>query len=243
MPTCPHCGFESGAGGGSCPLCGSRLGEAGGAPAGTVAAPAWEDPRAAFPGNLIGTWRDSLLRPTAFFRRVRPAGALSRPLLYYLIATVVGAFFTMWWEAVGLWPGTWRPETAGWAAEPGGAAALVGFFLTPFAALLALAVWTVVLHLFVVLLVPDRRPLRATARVLCYTAGPSVFTAVPLLGPLVGAVWATVLQVIGIREIHRTTTGRAAAAVLLPLAALLLLLAIVVAMALVAGLALIEQYA
>jgi hypothetical protein len=39
---------------------------------------------------------------------------------------------------------------------------------------------------------------------------------VPIVGTLVGAVWGIVLQVVGIRTAHRTTTGRAALVVILP---------------------------
>jgi hypothetical protein len=56
----------------------------------------------------------------------------------------------------------------------------------------------------------------ATFRVVCYASSPEVFQIVPICGGLVGGVWGFAISVVGLREVHRTTTGKAAAAVLLP---------------------------
>lgn len=241
MPACPHCGFEVTEGAADCPLCGSELappgsdpGAAGfGAPdpsgsrSGDAAPdgplPEWEDPGVSFPESFVRTWTESLLNPARFFPRVPWEGPLARPLLYFLLVSVAGAFFTLWWSALGL-AGTLPFALPVADLDVGrGALALVEFFLTPFAALLGLVLWTLILHLFALFLAPERRGLRATARVLCYASGPAVFTLVPFLGPLVGFFWGLVLQVLGLRAAHRTTTGRAVAIVLLPMGIFLLL--------------------
>lgn len=233
MPICPRCGFETAGGSSACPLCGSALGAPAQREGGRAA---WEDEAVPFPRNLLETWRESLFGPGAFFGRVAYEGSLARPLLYYLVISVASAFFTLWWEAVG-----WVPGRA-LLGDRSGAEALVNFFLSPFAALFGLAGWTLVLHLFVLLLAPSRRGLGATARVVCYSSGPMVLTAVPFLGAVVGGVWTLVLQVVGVRVAHRTTAGRAAAAVLLPLGGVLLLALLVVMLVVVVGLGFLEMY-
>lgn len=234
MTTCPHCGYES-AGLETCPLCSTPLGGSGGEVGGRsgvdtahVSWPAWEDGRVSFPRNLAQTWRDSVLEPTRFFRGVPYEAPALRPLLYFLILTVVAAMFTLWWQALGLESGS---LFEGAADEIRGPSALVEFFMSPFAALLGVLLWSLILQLFVLMIIPTRRGLGATFRVLCYSAGPSVCTILPYLGGLVGGVWMLVLQIIGIREAHRTTGGRAAAAVLIPLTLLLLLVVSLAAVA------------
>lgn len=247
MALCPHCGFDAGAGSAACPLCGSRLAPRAVEPGPTVP-PAWEEPGRGFPGKLLDTWRASLFEPTTFFRGVGTEPPFSRPLLYFLLVAVTGAFFTLWWETLGVWPtawvgwGEWGAEMGPLLPEPGPAAALAGFFLSPFVALFGLGVWTVILHLFVLLFVPGRRTLGATARVVCYASGPTVFSAVPFLGSVVGLVWATVLQVVGVREVHRTTTGRAAAAVLVPLALAVVLVVLAFLLLVLIGVSLLQPY-
>lgn len=243
MPICPHCGFEADPGSRACPLCGSGPLQHAQPGEGARAIPAWEDPGLPFGTRLATTWKESLFEPAAFFRRVGRSQSVSGPLLYYLLVTVVGAFFSMWWEAAGVWPPIWEGAPPGIAAEVGEpAAAVFRFFLSPFIALVGLAVWTLVLHLFVLLFVPERQPIGSTARALCYSAGPTVFAVVPFLGGLVALAWITVLQVIGLREVHETTTGRAAVVVLAPLAIVFLMVVFLVVL-LAAGAALLETYA
>jgi len=244
LPACPHCGFETGEGATTCPLCGSRTGSsaaaAGSAPrAGDdrgVAGPAvgWEDPRGTFPSNLVATWRASLFEPAAFFRGLPYGASLARPVLYYLIISVTSAFFGLVWASVSesLFPSM----TFGSFEQVG---PLVWFFFEPFAALIALGVGTLVLHALALILAADPRGMGATLRVFCYARGPSVFTIVPILGPLVGFVWSAVLLVVGVREAHQTTGGRAAVIVVTPILAVLvaffLLVALLVALGLPAG--------
>lgn len=223
MATCGHCGYES-HGVALCPLCGRRLSTDEPPGGGRSVEPTvpWEDPSVGFPGNLLATWSRSLLEPGRFFRAVPYGAPALRPLLYFLVVTLVSALFTLWWQSVGALPDELLgllgagPPSARWAA--------VEFFLAPFSALVMLVVSGGVLHLLSLLLAPRHRAFGATLRVLCYAAGPGVLTAVPWLGGLIGAAWSLVLVIVGLREAHRTTTGRAAAIVLLPVAALFLLL-------------------
>ena len=215
----------------------------GGAERDAVAATiAWEDPAVPFPADMVRTWRRSVFEPSEFFREVPWGGSLARPVLYYLIVAVVAALFTLWWRMLGVMVGVrsilWQDGTMRLST---GADAVLEFFVTPFAALVGLLVWTLILHVLVVLLAPQRRGLAATARGLCYSYGPAVFAVVPVAGALVGLVWTLVLEVVALREAHRTTTGRAVAIVLLPLAALAVLLtALVIFAVLVLGLTAVE---
>jgi hypothetical protein len=194
---------------------------------------AWEDETVPFPANLGLTWWECLVSPDRFFRRVSWDGPRARPLLYLLIVAILGSLLGLFWFMSG--PGD-AAERLGVSLE----LQLLGFFLTPFAVLLALGLVSLVQHLFVWLLAPGRRGLGATVTVLCYASGVGVATAFlppamafawPITG-LLGAtylvfyftlmvaaqVWYVVVLVIGLRNAHSTTTGQASAIVLLPLA-------------------------
>lgn len=189
----------------------------------------WEDPERGFPAGLWATLSESLAAPGGFFRRLDPDVPFSRPLLYYLVVTVASALFSTLWSMSGGGPalppemtealgygGLGDPESRGWL--------LFEFFLSPFLALLGLAIWTVLIHPFCRLFSDSRRPISETARVLCYASGPAVLSIVPWVGGLLGTIGVLVLTVIGLRERHRTTTGRAVAAVLLPVIGVTVLL-------------------
>ena len=247
MKACVTCGHESAAFD-RCPFCGEaaaasgeeRAGDGGGR--GRINLPAWEDAAVPFPANLVETWRRSVFEPSAFFADGPFDHAAARPVLYFLLVSVFAAALSLTWGA--LLPTT-QPGLVETLAEimnvalPGGAetASSVGrladFFLAPFWAVLYLIVSSLVLHLFVLMLVHERRSLTATVRTVCYACGPGVFAVVPFIGVWVAVIWGVVLTVIGLREAHRTTTGRAFAAWLLaaalPFAFLLLAILLVIA--------------
>jgi hypothetical protein len=175
----------------------------------------WEDPEVGFPEDLGRTWIESITSPVSFFQRMEPEAPLARAVLYFLIMAVGAALFSLLWGLAGS-----APELPPQAAEvmdldPRGIQ-LFGFFLSPFANLVLLGLAAVSVHLFVRLLTDSSHPLLATTRVICYASGPALFTIVPWAGEIAGWISSAILLVIGVREVHGTTTGRATLTVLFP---------------------------
>lgn len=256
MPACPHCGHEAEPGATECPLCGTPLpgggrdaqragregsGErgAGAAGPGREAGAAggepvpWEDPRTGFLEGFLATWRESLFDPATLFGRVRDRGSIARALLYFLLVTVVGAFFTLTWQAV--WISVLEIGAYARAGDATAVGPVLSFFMSPFLALVGFVMATVIYHVAALVVAPDRRGMGATARVICYAAGPSLLGVVPLVGVLVGAAWTLVLQVVGLREVHRTGTGRALVMVFWLPASLVLLAVVLLVVAAAVG--------
>ena len=61
-----------------------------------------------------------------------------------------------------------------------------------------------------------RNGFEATFRVVAYGYSANIFLVVPFCGGLLAGVWAIILYIIGLREAHETTGGKAALAVFLP---------------------------
>ena len=167
----------------------------------------WEDPGTPFPSALAATWRTTLMEPGDFFRRVDYGGGFLRPLLYFLLVVVTWALLALAWQLVVPSP---LP-----GMESDGAAAALSFFVMPFLALVGLIVGSLVVHA-VAAFAGAGRGLGATARVLCYAAGPAVFAVVPLVGAVVAAGWSFAIQVRGLEEAHGLRTGEAVVAALVP---------------------------
>ena len=183
----------------------------------------WEDPEVGFPEDLGRTWIESITSPVSFFQRMEPEAPLARAVLYFLIIAVGAALFSLLWGLAGS-----APELPPQAADvmdldPRGIQ-LFGFFLSPFANLILLGLAAVSVHLFVRLLTDSSHPLLATTRVICYASGPALFTIVPWAGEIAGWIGSAILLVIGIREVHGTTTGRATLTVLFPFLLAMLLI-------------------
>ncbi len=233
MPrTCGNCGYELEVEADTCPLCGTRVdsrntgpgGPAGPVPVGPVVA--WEDPTVPFPANLVRSWKNILVAPPRFFPRVPFDNPLARPILFYLIVVIVAAFLSLIVTATLGVPEGFEEALGTYdlgVEMSAGAVALLTFFVTPFLLLFGLLINSLVIHLFVALLIRERRTMGATTRVLCYAIAPYPIAVIPIIGPLISIIWITVLLILGLRDAHRTTTGRAAAAVLIPLAILTIL--------------------
>lgn len=96
-------------------------------------------------------------------------------------------------------------------------ALIVGMFI-------ALVVLTLIFHLCARIVGGDGA-LTDTMRTIVLSSTPvAVIGWIPVIGSIIADIWSLVLLVIGIREYHHLSTGRAAIAVLIPAAVLLLLI-------------------
>ncbi len=128
-----------------------------------------------------------------------------------LIAGIIGMFVRIPGWVYGLGP-VLIPVTIGFAVVGG----IVGLFVG--------GAWT---HLWVYLL-GGRQGYTQTFKALAYGATPSYALGwIPYVGGLVGGIWALVLHIIGLRQLHDITTGRAVGAYLLAMFIPLVILIII----------------
>jgi len=179
----------------------------------------WESDEASFPGDLFRSWMEVMLRPVEFFRALDPASQFSRPLVFFLVFSILGsAASTLSWMAAGpaFYDEVSKTEELARMLSVSGSLGAFNFFVSPFVALIGLAINTGLTQLGALVFVPNRKRIGVTARTYCYVAAPGVMALVPVLGWAISFVWVLVLSVIGIRSTHETTIGRALAAVFLP---------------------------
>jgi len=219
---CSQCGKEIAEGQMFCPHCGARLAEP--APPPPLAArekTPWEDREArGFFDGLFTTARDTLFRPSEFFRKMPVTGGLTDPLLYALIVGMIGLMFSYFWQVLlqgamqdSMFPGM-KTVTGQHMLRGFGMAALA--FFSPFLVILWLFIWSGVLHLFLMMVKGARSGFEATFRVAAYGSSTNLFLIIPFCGSVIAGVWTIVLMIIGIREAHETTGGKAAVAVFFP---------------------------
>ena len=136
---------------------------------------------------------------------------------YYLIVGVLVAGIHLFWSSI--------LDTSGFESlllhamnvkevqKPNG---LISFLFSPLVLVLALYFSAAITHLMLWILRGARNGFETTTRVIAFSYSPMVFSAVPVIGGAVGAIWLIVLTTIGLREAHQTTTGKGIAAILLP---------------------------
>ncbi len=80
------------------------------------------------------------------------------------------------------------------------------------------------MHLLVLLFVrPANAGFEATFKVVSYSWVYQLISWIPVIGWIVGPIYGVVLLIFGVREVHATTTGKAALVVLIPVAVILLI--------------------
>jgi hypothetical protein len=180
-------------------------------------------------GSFADVVRRVVARPAEFFSGIPRRGNYLSPLVFALIcieiSTILGGLLRL----------AWGVETMG-GVRFGGIDYNFGSFIAdiifaPIGAAIGQFIFAAIAHLLVMLFVGgDNSGYEATFRVVCYISVTSLVNWIPFIGGLL-ALYALYLAVVGIREIHATTTGRAALVVLLPIALILLLVLILVLVA------------
>lgn len=97
--------------------------------------------------------------------------------------------------------------------------------LAPIIGAIFLIISVAIFHVLTLLIVGSGNSgFEATARVISYSwiyqVVASVVSWIPIIGPLIGLVVFALLAIPGIREVHNTTTGKAALVILIPIGVL-----------------------
>lgn len=231
---CSKCGREYSPDEGSrfCPSCGNRLSsgpfvdEMSGADESEKMAPSpdnsimpWQERQYSCPWENIeelgffhalgATLRESLLEPVRFFTSMPRTGGWLHPLLY---AIVIGTTGNLAGYVLG---SLFEVPFVSQSKLSSGITLFVGI-LMPVLVCLGTTLWSVILHGSIFLFGARNKPFEATLRIVSYATGPDIFNVIPSLGWIVAAFWKLILVIVGVRQVHNVSTGRAALAVLFP---------------------------
>jgi hypothetical protein len=169
--------------------------------------------------GLYETAKLFIVEPSAAFSRMSTTGDLGRPLIYAVIfgwlGIIAGQVYNLAWRGMmlNLLPmfGNASQFQLPWVFNLG------MMIIGPILVLIGIFIAAVIFHLFLMLVGGANSGFGATVRVICYSGTVQILQVVPLCGGFIAAIWAIVLYILGFAKAHRTTTGKAALAVLLPM--------------------------
>jgi len=171
-----------------------------------------------FGSALLATITMVLTRPTEAFTVMKRNGGFGDPLLYTVILGTIGGVVSFFFSMIG--------QSMGFGTGDGGFSLLLGagggtavmLIFLPVMIAVGTFVWSGVIHLCLMVLGSAKQSYETTFRVVAYGGGSAnVFQLVPLCGGMIAGIYALVLYCIGVARAHEIDTGRAVAAVLLPL--------------------------
>lgn len=187
----------------------------------------WEDrARLGFLTALVETVRLFVTAPGEGYERARRRGDLVSPIAFAVLISWVGAIIQSVWQFAFGW--TFLPFLPS-GMEGGGALHFAGstfglvvqMIVAPIFVLIGLFLVGGVVHLALMLFGGTRESttgFEGTIRALSYGSVAQLASLVPFAGGLISIVWSIVLYTLGLAAMHRTSQGKALAAVLVPFA-------------------------
>lgn len=181
-----------------------------------------------FVGAFFKTTQEVLFSPTKFFRKAAAGKGYWSPFIFAMISGIIGSGVALLWQWL-FFTGFVPPQML--SATTYSVFLTVAVISIPFTMALSILIGSGITHLCLMMVGGNLRGYEATFRPICYSYAASLFYIVPIIGGFVGFVYLFVLAIIGVREGHEISTGKAVLAVLLPfivIAVLGILLAILI---------------
>ncbi|MCH9650764.1 MAG: YIP1 family protein [Deltaproteobacteria bacterium] len=184
----------------------------------------WEDrQRLGFAPALLGTVKLFVSDPKDGFRRIQEQGDLASPILFAVLLGWAAVIIGQIWSFLIGSSFLFLPGLDGEAFTLLAGRGLMTFgilLLAPLFVVIGLFIGSGIFHLFLLLVGGTERSqagFEGTLRVVAYSSVTQLAQILPIFGALFGTIWALVLFTIGLSILHRTSQGKALAAVLIPI--------------------------
>jgi hypothetical protein len=151
--------------------------------------------------SFIPTARAVAFQPTAFFSALPRRGNYASPIVFAVICSLISAVIG---GIIAL---------IGGGGVGGFISGLIGAVI---GVVIGLFIVAVIAHLLVTIFIGSSNAgFEATFRVVAYSTVTRLLGWIPVVGGLI-SLYSIYLAIVGIREVHQTTTGKAAMVVLIP---------------------------
>jgi hypothetical protein len=168
------------------------------------------------------------LTPKEAYARIQEKGDYLSPMLFGGLLSWVGFLASSIWQLLfgaswqTMMPAAMRSGMGGMGGAGASAAMTIGMVIIyPILYVVGLFIGAGILHLcFMIVgaLTNSTSGFEGTLRVVAYAGLAQIANVVPFLGGLAAAIWGLILMVVGAQALHKTTQGKAIAAVLIPVA-------------------------
>jgi hypothetical protein len=225
MITCPQCGFEQPETN-ECVKCGvviskySSQKEAAQPVEGKITEISpeeryvpWESGEG-FVSAFFKTIRDALFSSTRFFKKVGSGEGYLPALIYGLICGIIGSGGALVWQWYFF--SQWFPVKQFSEIASSIYMTLLIIFI-PLTIIFYLFLGSIVMHVCLMIVGGNKKGFQKTFRAISYAFSGILFAIIPFIGITIGVIYFLILMIIGLRESHTISTGKAVLAFFLPL--------------------------
>jgi hypothetical protein len=188
--------------------------------------PSWESGEG-FLKAFFQTTKEVLFSPSQFFKKISFGEGYWSPLIYGLITGIIGNGFSIFW----FWLFVAQLIPLDRLPFQYSLSILQMIIPLPFQQALAIFIGSAILHLCLMIVRGNHHGYKTTFRAVSYSYSAYLFGIIPFIGLIIGGIYTFILTILGVREGHGISTGKAVLAVLLP--AIVIFVLVIVAILLV----------
>ncbi len=178
--------------------------------------------------GIYRTFKEVLFSPETFFRSLTFKAGIVEPLAFGTLVGSLGSMFGLFWQLL-MWSGlvlTYGESIFGQFSI--GVILLIIMVIIPILWVAWIFVSSGITHLLLLIVRGGENGYEATLRVVSYSQATQVWSLIPFVGGTIGWIWQLVVQIIGLRHIHRMSYLRVIVAFLIPVAIIFILGIVVV---------------
>jgi len=178
--------------------------------------------------GIYKTFKAVLFSPEIFFRSLTFKAGIVEPLAFGTLVGSIGSMLGLFWQLL-MWSGlvlTYGESIFGQFTI--GVILLIIMVIIPILWIAWIFISSGITYLLLLIVRGGENGYEATLRVVSYSQATQVWSLIPFVGGTIGWIWQLVVQIIGLRNIHRTSYLRVIVAFLIPVAIIFLLGIVVV---------------
>jgi hypothetical protein len=167
-----------------------------------------------FVSAFFETTRDALFSSSRFFKKVGSGEGYLSALIYGLICGIIGSGGALVWQWYLF--SKWFPVKH-FSDVASSIYMTLLVILIPLTIIFSLFFGSIVTHVCLMIVGGNKKGFQTTFRAISYAFSGNLFAIIPFIGSTLGGIYFLILTIIGLRQSHAISTGKAVLAVFLPL--------------------------
>jgi len=169
------------------------------------------------------TIKSVLFSPKHMFSAMPVKDGWREPLAFGLLVGSISSMCAFFWEFLMANSGLLKPFGGVSISLSLPIIFLIFIFLSPLLVSISIFISSLIIHFLLLLVRAGNNRFEATLRVMAYSQATRIWSILPFIGSLIGWVWRSIVQIIGLKEAHETNYMRIIVAFSIPIVLLLLI--------------------
>jgi len=178
----------------------------------------------------LGVWKgikqtikSVLFSPKHMFSAMPVKDGWREPLAFGLLVGSISSMCAFFWEFLIAHSGFLQPFGNFSNSLSSPIIFLIFIFLSPLLVSISIFISSLIIHFLLLLVRAGNNRYEATLRVMAYSQATRIWSILPFIGSLIGWIWRSIVQIIGLKEAHETSYLRIIFAFSIPIGLLLLI--------------------